>query len=199
MASYFSFYTVIYDKHTDPKQTSILTCASVVTPIGMQWPHVLEQWSVVSVDNDNIYAVRHVLEQWSHIATFISTYSVLFENYCKIVPAPCSTTRGLANLRYESLIACISLIASCISVLSLGCFLEQVTPRAMTWTKHCSIMFLVLLSWVPVCSHIVVSAISQILSGRASSENLCRSIESLNISSVGLLPVKISSSNMPRL
>ena len=100
---------------------------------------------------------------------------------------------------YESLIACISVAASCISVLSLGCFLEQDIPRAITCPKQFSILFLVLLSQVSVCSHIVVSAISQILSGRVSSEYLCRSNEPVNISSIGLLPVNISSSNIPRL
>ena len=49
------------------------------------------------------------------------------------------------------------------------------------------------------CSQIVESTISKTLPGRASSVNLCRPSESLNMSSVGLLPVKISSSNMPRL
>jgi len=72
---------------------------------------------------------------------------------------------------YESLIACISMAASCISVLSQGCFLEQDIPREMTWAKQFSVLFLVLLLLllqVSVCSHIVVSAISRILLGTAS-------------------------------
>ncbi|KAG2586955.1 hypothetical protein PVAP13_5NG120681 [Panicum virgatum] len=69
----------------------------------------------------------------------------------------------------------------------------------MTATKQFSILLLVVWSWASVCNHIFVSTISQIRSGRASSENLCRSNDPLNMSSVGLLPVNISSSNMPRL
>jgi hypothetical protein len=103
------------------------------------------------------------------------------------------------TLRYESLIACISMDASCINVLSLGCLCEQDIPSAMTETKQLSILLLVELSQASLCSHIVVSAISHILSGRASLENLCRSNDPLNISFLGLFPVNISSNSMPRL
>lgn len=72
-------------------------------------------------------------------------------------------------------------------------------PSLKTETKHSWILVLVVLSSGSLWSQIVGSAISKVLSGRASSANLWRSNESLNVSFVGLLPVNISSSNIPRL
>lgn len=64
-------------------------------------------------------------------------------NFCYYSMLP---TIDLANMRYESLIACIWMAASSIGVLSLGCFLEQDIPSAITETKQFSILLLVVLS-----------------------------------------------------
>jgi len=111
----------------------------------------------------------------------------------------------LAATRNASLIARISMAASLIGIRSRGCCFEQDTPSPVTETKQHSILLLAMAelaastSIASSCSQIAGSAISTTLLGRAASANLCRSKESLNMSSVGLLPVNISSNKMPRL
>jgi len=72
------------------------------------------------------------------------------------------------------------------------------SPKAET--KQSLTLLLIMLSVESIYSQIVESAISKILSLRsACSTYLCKSTVSPNMSSVGLLPVNISSKNIPRL
>ncbi|WVZ72310.1 hypothetical protein U9M48_020793 [Paspalum notatum var. saurae] len=110
-------------------------------------------------------------------------------------------------MRYASLIERISTAASRIAIRSLGCCFEQDTASPITEATHPSLQLLTVaahagarsFSFASSCSQIAGSAISKALLGRAVSAYLWRSKESLNMSSVGLLPVNISSNSMPRL
>ena len=100
---------------------------------------------------------------------------------------------------YESLMVCISAAASLIAVRSPGRSFEHDIASLMTGTKQSLILLLILLSVDSICSQIVESTISKMLLLSACLAYLCRSNMSPNMSSVGLLPVNISSNNIPRL